>query len=96
MSEEIKVEWGKPLPELTRKKKDSKYTPIVREFLNRPETTAHIAVADIKPQAIAAGLKWAINALQVGGDVHVSNRGEQGVWLTKTHPRNENMSRPPH
>jgi|BarGraIncu00421A_1022006.scaffolds.fasta_scaffold75503_2 hypothetical protein len=96
MSEDIKVEWGKPLPELKRKKKDSKYTPIIEEFLRRSDTTACIGVEGISPQAIAAGLKWAINALQVGGKVHVSNRAEQGVWLSKYEPKNENMTRPPH
>lgn len=81
--DKVKVEWGAPLPPVTRRKKRSKYTPIVEEFLTRPEDTARISIEGLKSQAIAAGLKTAINGLGVAEKVHVSNRSEEGVWLVK-------------
>ena len=95
MADDIKVEWGVPLPPLTRRKKRSKYTPFIEEFLRREETTARISVMDIKAQAVAAGLKTAINGLGVSEKVHVSNRSVEGVWLVKADAEVENRTAPP-
>jgi hypothetical protein len=90
--DKVKVEWGAPLPPVTRRKKRSKYTPIVEEFLTRPETTARVTIDDLKAQAIAAGLKTAINGLGVAEKVHVSNRSVEGVWLVKADAVVENRT----
>ena len=95
MADDIKVEWGVPLPPLTRRKKRSKYTPFIEEFLRREETTARISVKGVKPQAVSAGLKTAINGLGVGEKVHVSNRTDEGVWLVKVDAEVENRTAPP-
>jgi hypothetical protein len=95
MTDNIKVEWGVPLPPLTRKKKGSKYTPYIEKFLEKNDVlTARISVRGAQSQAVASGLKTAVNALNVGDQVHVSNRGEAGVWLVKRTADNENASIP--
>jgi len=103
MTDNIKVEWGVPLPPLTRKKKPSKYTPHIEEFLRRMDSkdpaerieTARITVEGVQTQAVAAGLKTAINNLGVGDKIHVSNRSEEGVWVVKADADIENRTRPP-
>jgi hypothetical protein len=86
MAEDIKVVWGAPLPKRTRKRKGSKYDPIIAEFMAREDKTACITIEGVAPSAIASGLKHAIKIAKKDDNIQVSNRGAAGVWLIKVEP----------
>jgi hypothetical protein len=89
MADDIKVVWGAPLPKQTRKKKGSKYDPIIEEFMSREDKTACISIDGVQPTAIASGLKHTIKVSHLDARIQVSNRADAGVWLIKVEPEEQ-------
>lgn len=71
------------LPARTRKGGESKYAPYVREFNETGAPSARVAVEGVAFQAIASGLKTAINALGMGDFLGVQTRANVGVYLVR-------------